>query len=135
MCASPAYVAAHGMPAQIEDLDEHDHLLFVPGPRNQSWQLVSGEVTFEFGRPARFASNMVRAVRDAALRATGIACLPEYVIADDLASGALVRVLPGWATRPADIHAVYTTRNNVPPRLALFLDHLSHALNPPPWAR
>jgi DNA-binding transcriptional LysR family regulator len=135
LCAAPSYIAKHGAPAHIEELDAHDHLVFTPGPRKQAWTLLCGEATFEFGRPARFASNMVRAVRAHALAGSGVACLPDYMIATDLAAGALVRVLPDWATQPADIHAVITTRNNLPPRLARFLDHLARALNPPPWAQ
>jgi hypothetical protein len=38
-------------------------------------------------------------------------------------------------TRPTDVHAVYPARQNVPPRLTLFLEHLAKSLNPPPWAR
>ena len=135
LCASPGYVERHGAPKHIDELDEHDRLLFAPSPRVQAWTLASGDATYDFGRPARFTSDMVGAVRAHALAGLGIALLPSYLVLADLASRALVRVLPEWETRPSDIHAVYTTRHNIPPRLTLFLDHLTKALNPPPWAR
>jgi DNA-binding transcriptional LysR family regulator len=56
------------------------------------------------------------------------------MVADDLASGALVRVLPDWVAHVNDVHAVYPARQNLPPRLTLFLDHLAKSLNPPPWS-
>ena len=62
-------------------------------------------------------------------------CSSEFMIADDLAAGRLVRVLPEWHTRVTEVHAVYPARQNLPPRLTLFLDHLAKALNPPPWER
>lgn len=135
LCAAPAYLARHGTPSHIDDLDEHDHVLFTPSSRNQTWTVVSGDASYEFGRPARFASNTFGAVRAVANSGGGIALLTDYLVADDLAAGTLVRVLPEWTTRPTDIHAVYIQRTNLPPRLSRFLDHLAKALNPPPWAR
>jgi DNA-binding transcriptional LysR family regulator len=136
LCASPAYVA-RGVPRTIDDLDAHDHVLFTPSSRNQTWTLVSEgtEQTYEFGRPARFASNNYGAVRDVALAGGGIALLTDFMIAKDLAAGTLVSVLPEWQTGPTEVHAVYPARQNVPPRLTLFLDHLAKSLNPPPWLR
>jgi DNA-binding transcriptional LysR family regulator len=136
MCASPEYVA-RSMPKTIDDLDAHDHVLFTPSARNQTWMLVNDatQQTYEFGRPARFASNNYGAVRDVALAGGGVALLTDFMIADDLAHGRLVAVLPQWHTRPTEVHAVYPARQNVPPRLTLFLDHLAKALNPPPWLR
>jgi DNA-binding transcriptional LysR family regulator len=110
-------------------------VLFTPTTAMNAWTLHNGEQTHEFGRPARFASNNYGAVRDVALAGGGIALLSEFMIADDLAAGRLVRVLPEWRTRVTEVHAVYPARHNLPPRLTLFLDHLAKALNPPPWER
>ena len=72
-------------------------------------------------------------MRDVTLAGGGIATLSEFMIGDLIATGQIVRVLPGWTTRPTDVHAVYVARQNLPPRLSLFLDHVARALNPPPW--
>ena len=134
LVAAPGYLV-RGVPKTIEELDSYDHVLFTPGSRNQTWMLYSGDQAHEFGRPARFASNNYGAVREVALAGGGIALLSDFMIGPDLASGALVRVLPEWQTRPTEIHAVYPARQNLPPRLTLFLDHLAKALVRPPWAR
>lgn len=135
LCASPDYLARRGAPKTIEELDEHDHVLFTPTSRNQTWTLVNGDATYEFGRPARLASNNYGAVVDVARAGGGIALISEFMVADELKAGHLVQVLPEWQTRPTDVHAVYPARQNLPPRLTLFLDHLAKSLNPPPWAR
>jgi DNA-binding transcriptional LysR family regulator len=136
LCASPAYLAQRGTPKSVEELDEHDHVLFTPASRNQTWTLVNhGDQGYEFGRPARFASNNYGAVVDVARAGGGIAAISEFMVTDEIKSGTLVRVLPDWQTRPTEVHAVYPARQNVPPRLTLFLEHLAKALNPPPWAR
>ena len=134
LAASPAYVAKFPMKS-IDELDGAEHVLFTPTTAMNAWTLHNGEQTHEFGRPARFASNNYGAVRDVALAGGGIALLSEFMIADDLAAGRLVRVLPEWRTRVTEVHAVYPARHNLPPRLTLFLDHLAKALNPPPWER
>ncbi len=138
LVASPEYLATRGTPRTIEELDDHNHVLFTPVSRNQTWTLVhtnGGEQTYEFGRPARLASNNYGAVVDVARANGGIALISEFMITDEIKSGRLVHVLPEWRTRPTDVHAVYPARQNIPPRLTLFLDHLAKSLNPPPWAR
>ena len=135
LCASPAYVARTGAPKTIEELDEHDHILFTPATLNQTWTVFNGEQSYEFGRPARFASNNYNAVKAMALASGGVALISDFMVGNDLASGLLVRVLPDWQTRPTEVHAVYPARQNLPPRLTLFLDHLAKSLNPPPWTR
>jgi DNA-binding transcriptional LysR family regulator len=134
LVASPDYVAKHG-PKSIDELDALEHVLFTPTTAMNAWTLHNGDQSHEFGRPARFASNNYGAVRDVALAGGGIAMLSEFMVADDLAAGRLVRVLPEWRTRVTEVHAVYPARHNLPPRLTLFLDHLAKALSPPPWDR
>lgn len=135
LCASPAYLARRGAPQTVEELDEHDHVLFTPVSRNQTWTLANGDASYEFGRPARLATNNYGAVVDVARAGGGIALISEFMVTEEIKNGQLVRVLPDWQTRPTDVHAVYPARQNVPPRLTLFLDHLAKSLNPPPWAR
>jgi DNA-binding transcriptional LysR family regulator len=134
MCASPEYLARRGTPVTVEELDEHDRLLFTPSPRTQSWTLSHGDQIYEFGRPARFASNNVGAVHAAVSAGAGIALLTDFIVASDCERGHLVYVLPSWTGRAIEVNAVYPARQNLPPRLSLFLDHLAKALAPPPWA-
>lgn len=134
LCAAPSYLERRGMPKTIDDLEDASRVLFTPSPRTQSWTLESGNATYELGRPAKFACNNVGAIREATLAGAGIALLTDFMVADDIASGLLVHVLPDWRVRPIDCHAVYPARQNLPPRITLFLDHLAKALNPPPWA-
>jgi len=133
-CASPAYLDKRGVPRQIEDLDEHDHILFTPAHRNQTWTLHNGDASYEFGRPARFASNNFGAVLQATLAGAGIALVTDFMVGKQLKDGSLVRVLPEWVTYPTEVHAVYPAREKLPPRLSLFLEHLAESLNPAPWA-
>jgi len=135
LVASPAYIARRGVPMTIEELEDHDKVLFTPSARTQGWTLANGEQTYELTRPARFASNNLAAVCDVILAGGGIGMVTEFMVACDVIKGRLVRVLPEWSARTADINAVYAARQNLPPRLSLFLDHLSRTMNPAPWTK
>lgn len=132
--ASPEYLAKRGTPTSADELDGHDRVLFTPVTRMQSWELAgpSGE-SIELARPARFVSNNVAAVRAAILSGGGIGILPNFLVAADVASGALTQVLVGWEGLVTEVFAVYPGRQNLPPKLQLFLEHLAASFNPPPW--
>jgi DNA-binding transcriptional LysR family regulator len=135
LVAAPSYLARKPPPTTVEELEDHDKVLFLPSTRTQGWTLVNGDQTYELQRPARFSSNNIMAVRKVVLAGGGISALAEFMAGCDVAEGRLVRVLPHWRGQRTDIHAVYPARQNLPPRLSLFLEHLSTALNPPPWVR
>ena len=54
-------------------------------------------------------------------------------IAPQLASGQLVRVLPGYAMPDADIHWLAPYRAEVPRRIRLLIDFLVAAFEAEPW--
>ena len=135
LCAGPSYLARRAAPTTIDEIEDHDKVLFLPTTRTQGWTLINGDQTFELGRPVRFSSNNIMAVRDSVVAGAGISVLPEFMVACDIAQGRLVQLLPEWRGRSTEISAVYPARQNLPPRLALFLDHLARAMNPPPWFR
>ena len=133
LCAAPEYLAKRKAPTNVEELEDLDKVLFTPSARTQSWTLTNGDQTYELARPAKFSSNNIMAVHAAVLAGLGISVMTEFVVACDLHEGRLVRILPEWSGVPVDIHAVYPARQNLPPRLSLFLDHLARSMSPPPW--
>lgn len=133
--AAKSYITRRGMPRSPDELDDHDRVLFTPVTRMQSWELVGPEgETYELARPARFASNNLAAVRSVMIEGGGIAIMPNFFAAEPSAAGLIEQVLPGWECRFNEVFAVYPGRQNLPPKLQLFLEHLSRSFNPPPWA-
>ncbi len=135
LVAAPSYLARKPAPTNVEELEDHDKVLFLPSTRTQGWTLVNGDQTYELQRPARYSSNNIMSVRDVVLAGGGISALTEFSVGCDIAGGKLVRILPEWRGRQTDIHAVYPARQNLPPRLSLFIDHLTKSMSPPPWTR
>ncbi|HEX5064033.1 MAG TPA: LysR family transcriptional regulator [Kofleriaceae bacterium] len=134
LVAAPSYLARRGMPTTLDELEAHDRLLFVPSPRFQGWTLTDGSSTYEFGRPARLASNNFGAVQSAVLAGAGIAAMTDFIVARDIEAGRLVPVMPAWRGRGVAAHLVYPTRAKLPPRLSLFFEHLARSFDPVPWS-
>lgn len=77
----------------------------------------------------RLTTRDMFAVRRAAVAGVGIAQLPTMMMGDELASGALVRVLPDWAPRREIIHAVFPARRGLLPSVRALIDTLADAFS------
>ena len=55
----------------------------------------------------------------------GVALPPKNFCEDELNTGALVRLFPQWATPEATVHAIFTTRQGLPPAVRAFIDRLA----------
>lgn len=118
--ASPAYLAEHGIPRKRKDLASHRCLLgFARGELPQTHWPIGGAMVHVEGH---FVSNEIRLLAAAAISGLGIALLPRMLVDDELASGALVQVLPGVLEGDSRIAIVYPEREYVPPQVRAFVD-------------
>ncbi|MFS7192143.1 LysR family transcriptional regulator [Serratia proteamaculans] len=124
--ASPGYIEASGEPAAPEDLAAHECLCMTKVSVWSLHQRIS-KVEVEVGVRGRFTLNSVGMIRILALKHQGIALLPEKIVADDLASGRLMRVLPEWKGSTVNIYAVTETRLT-PAKTQRFIEFLSSRL-------
>ncbi len=124
LCASPEYLKRRGTPAAISDLGDHDCLV---GSSDQWHFLVDGKLHL-FRPKGRWHANSGFAVLEAALQHLGICHLPDFYVAEHLASGRLLSLLD--AHRPPDepIHAVYPHRRHILPKVTLLVDYLREQL-------
>jgi DNA-binding transcriptional LysR family regulator len=123
-CAAPAYLERHGVPETPDDLAHH---------RAVGIRLVTtGALTpFEFepaGGPARvevsapFSVTGTESFRDGVLLGLGLAQMPLFHIARDLAEGRLVRVLEAYPVPSAPVSVLYPRNRQLSPRVRLFID-------------
>jgi len=82
----------------------------------------------EIRPPVRFATNNIFALHRAALKGAGVAVLPRWFIADDLACGRLIDLMPQWRAASHAVNVAYLPARHQPKRLALFLDALERGL-------
>ena len=128
--AAPDYVRRHGAPTEPSDLATHDGVMFpLPGYRSR-WRLRrsgSDAVVEVSPKPVLTISNAL-ALRRAALSGLGVALLADWTVAHDIARGRLVDLFPSHEATAADFDTaawiVYPTRDYVPSRLRVFVEHL-----------
>ncbi|UGB36825.1 LysR family transcriptional regulator [Frateuria soli] len=125
LAASPGYLARHGHPARPHDLAGHECLGLSYWRRSDVWRLVGPDgATSTVTVRGRFTANQGNALRIAALSGIGIALQPEPLLADDLAAGRLVRVLPGWSLTPSPMHLIYAQDRRPTAKLRSAIDFL-----------
>jgi DNA-binding transcriptional LysR family regulator len=116
--AAPSYLAARGVPQEVRDLKHHVAILT---QRTLDHWTLGGETVRV---PWRISTGSMIVTRDAARAGLGLAQLPEFFIAADLADGTLARVLPQHDLPTSPATALYP-RSIVPsPALRALLDAL-----------
>jgi LysR family transcriptional regulator, transcriptional activator for dmlA len=146
LVATKGYLRQHGTPRSVDDLQQHECLVVRESDDpNYTWHLnVDGH-----RRPARsnttepraqavvvrgaLSSNSGELVRDWCLAGRGIMLRSLWDVAPLLASGQLVRVLPAYAMRDADIQWLAPFRAQTPKRVRLLRDFLALKFKSRPW--
>jgi DNA-binding transcriptional LysR family regulator len=87
---------------------------------NFSWKTKRRAVRMQ----ASIFLDATMAVREAVCEGAGLSVLPDYAIADDLAAGRLIHVLPQWSLPSGGIHAVFPAARFRPAKVRAFVDLL-----------
>ncbi len=132
LCASPAYLARHGVPKVPHDLTRHNCIGIRQGEEAYGvWRLSSGRgktVSTEAVKTrGNLATNDGEIAVNWALDGHGILMRAEWDIERYLRNGRLVQVLPQYFTPDASIHAVYPQRHQLAARVRAFVDFVALA--------
>lgn len=130
--ASPAYLAGHGTPTTLEELDGHDMVGFVSSRTGQPLPLEftrDGEVV-EKVLPARVLVTGADTSAAAARLGLGLVQAPRYRFVDDLASGALVEIMADFPPTPTPVSVLYPSNRQLSPRVRVFVDWLVETIVP-----
>ncbi len=129
LCAAPRYIEHHGLPATPDELAGHQQIGYIlasTGKLRPVTLLQDGR-DMEFKLPARFVTTDSAAVLSGGLDGLGLVVLAEFVASHYLASGALLRVLPGWQCPSLPLNLVTPTTRKRAARVQAFMDW-AHAL-------
>lgn len=123
LVASPAYVARQGVPDTLQDLADHDCLVFSHPSGKATWRVTGPDgAQAEVQVAGRFSGNTAQALRKAALAGLGIALLPSTLTRRDLRAGLLVPVLPQYHRQGHGVHMVYPSRRYLPLAVSAFME-------------
>ncbi|TGD99302.1 LysR family transcriptional regulator [Methylobacterium nonmethylotrophicum] len=124
--AAPAYLAGIAPPQGPDDLGRHRCLCYryTSSGTIHVWDFSGGGRRFERTVPGAFVTNDVDLMRDAALAGLGIASLPQPCVEAQIATGALVEVLAGWAPVLPPNHLYYPSRRQPSAAFRAFVEAL-----------
>lgn len=132
LCASTDYLERRGTPRSLEDLSGHAAVLFrLPNTgRDRTWQFRhQGKAVDYKPRPGVHISE-TNGLLDALLLGLGIAQVPDYLVAEPLARGELVELLPAFKPQALPISIVHPAGRLLPARVRVAISALEELRTP-----
>jgi DNA-binding transcriptional LysR family regulator len=124
LAASPGYLSAYGTPKSIEDISQHQLLLYTYANRPNELRFTRDGEHTTIAVKGLLESNDGQVLRAAALDGLGILVQPSYIIFDDRVAGRLVSVLDDWDLPRLTINLAYPSRKHLSAKVRLFIDFL-----------
>jgi DNA-binding transcriptional LysR family regulator len=131
LVGSPAYFARAGRPSHPSDLAHHACIGYAYLPTPDIWRFSNAageEVSVRPTGPLR--ANNADVMMPALLAGQGLAVQPDFVIAAELASGALEETMPGWRMSDSFLHLVTPPGGPRPARIEALVQFLAARLSP-----
>jgi DNA-binding transcriptional LysR family regulator len=126
LCCAPSYLETHPAPTRPSDLADHNCIRYAFYPYGAEWRfdapdgrIVSAPVTGDL------TTNNAETLRTFAMEGHGIFLAPSFLIADDIAEGRVVRLLPEYRPVEFSISAVYANRSHLPAKTRVFIDMMA----------
>jgi len=126
VCGAPAYLEKHPAPRSPADLAGHNCVRHPHVPSPDEWHFVDAR-----GNPAvaRISGSLISSHYEttlaAALAGIGLILTSPFLVADLIASGALVPLLPDYRAQQIEINAFYPHRRHLSAKVRAFIDMLA----------
>ncbi|MFP3603488.1 LysR family transcriptional regulator [Paraburkholderia sp. SIMBA_053] len=135
VCAAPALVTRIGAPESPDDLAGMPCIVLRENNEDVTlWQFSRGRTRRSVRVSSHLSCNDGDVIRQWACEGRGVILRSEWDVADDIAKGRLVRLLPAWKTPDANVIALTHQRAGLPARTRTFMQHLQARFRPlPPW--
>lgn len=119
--ASPAYLSQHEAPKSPQDLQKHRciRFRFLSGALYR-WNFERRGTSADIDVDGPMTLGNTNLMVDAAMAGIGVVWLPDYLIAEHLASGRLIHLLPEWSPSVAGACLYYPANRHPPAALRLF---------------
>ncbi|CAN5220346.1 LysR family transcriptional regulator [soil metagenome] len=130
--ASADYVAAHGTPRTLADLDRHRlvHYASTFGTPPIGFEYLAGGRRQTLAMKGAVTVNNADAYLTSCLAGLGIIQIPASAVHAQLADGRLVEILPDETAPPMPMTVLYPHRRNLSKRLQAFIAWLAGVLQP-----
>jgi len=134
LCAAPSYLAKHGVPSNVMELEDHN--LLAAGSQ-ETWRLEGPDGPHQLRARGNIRSNSNDFIREATISGLGIGLRSTWDVGPELRNGSLQVVLPEWrGSSNFGIFAVYPTRDYMPAKVNALIEFLTEVYGPEPyWER
>jgi len=125
ICAAPSYLAEHGTPRSIDDLQEHAGIVYGRAGQAKPWLIREGEGPVrEAPIRSRLQLDDLQAIADAAVAGIGMAWLPCWLLAPHVRAGELDLVMDASSVLATEINAVWPRTRYLPAKTRSAIDLL-----------
>ncbi len=124
LCASPDYLCKQGRPEKLEDLRNHNCLLFTYSRDVKEWVFMKNEKPYAVEVNGNYQVNNSEALREALIQGVGIGRLPTFVAGPEIKSGRLVALFEEYQMPDKTIYAVFPQRQYMPAKVRAFIDFM-----------
>ncbi|MGR6500684.1 LysR substrate-binding domain-containing protein [Shewanella sp. Koi 1] len=128
ICASPAYLAQHGLPIVPNELTQHNCLFYSYFQDGVEWSFHSPDGMQRIQPKGNYQVNNSDAIHLACLDGLGIANLPRFIVESDLQAGRLQTILADFPLPEHGIYAVYPQRKYLPTKVTVLIEFLMEKL-------
>lgn len=129
VCAAPSYLETHGRPERLEDLAEHQAVVYRRTGPVSPWLFPrERSPPLEIAPQSQFRLDDLDAIADAATAGMGLAWLPCWLVRERIRTGKLTLLLPDEPTFLYDVHALWLKTPHLPRKVRLAVDALAAAL-------
>ncbi|GAL11698.1 transcriptional regulator LysR family [Vibrio astriarenae] len=122
--AAPSYIKKHGTPTCVEELADHNVLIWGEKPEREYRVSNSKRITVS----GNFSTTNPEALFYAGKSGMGIMIVSEFMIEPEVESGQLIRLLPDIMAEELTIYAYYPNLDREHTRTKLFIDYLKARL-------
>ncbi|WP_257457493.1 LysR family transcriptional regulator [Archangium lipolyticum] len=125
VCAAPAYLARHGRPTSLEELEGHEAIAYGRNGISKPWRFPDGQGGEKLvSVPSRLRFDDGETIADAAVQGVGLAWLPCWLVAERVRGGQLVIVLEQERRYGNEIYAVWPQNKHLPSKVRAAIDVL-----------
>lgn len=123
-CATPSFLAAHGVPKNLEDLAARPLVGMISARtgRPLPFRYYSGDSTADIAPGHRLIVNDTNTYVAAGLAGLGIIQAPVYAVRTAVQHGHLVPLLEEWRTPIIPVHVLYAPNRHLSAKVRVFID-------------
>jgi DNA-binding transcriptional LysR family regulator len=120
-----------GVPVNPHDLQSHECIVYTAMANSNVWTFTAGtgsSETMGIAKSVRveghIQTNSSEVIRSSVISGMGIGYSPTWLFESELASGEVVRVMPGWDSPQSPIHLVSPPERKHSAKVKAFFEHV-----------